>query len=166
MRRSQRNWRAAQTARWISRPPRPDEIERVLQFFWMSQQKNQKVLFRGLPLGAWQGVYLMRQDLMRFWYRLGNRDRLRAFATVDDPYPDPGHPGGASAARCGCALALVGQPTRTAEEIIAEANRLADAVASAGRLLAEQARLSTYSAAAEETVRSSWISYVRDCVRA
>jgi len=141
-------------------PAQPDEIERALQFFWMNQQKGQKVLYRGLPLVAWQGIALMRQDLLRLWYVLatgndcGPVHRLTihtltpVMRTVQAQY-------GADA------LALVGQPTRTTAEIILENGRLADAVARVGRQLAERLGFD-YPAAAEATVRRAWQDFVAE----
>jgi hypothetical protein len=55
-------------------------------------------------------------------------------------------------------LALVGEPARTPEELMAAASHLRDEVARAGRLLAEKLGFD-YPAAAEETVRRSWAQF-------
>lgn len=141
-------------------PARPDEIERALQFFWMNQQKGQKVLYRDLPLVAWQGVYLMRQDLLRFWYVLatGNDCGPVHRLTIHTLTPVMRT---VQAQHDADALALAGQPTRTVTEIIAENGRLADAVARVGRQLAERLGFD-YPAAAEATVRRTWQAFLAD----
>jgi predicted nucleotidyltransferase len=139
-------------------PARGEEIARTLQFFWMNLQKGQKVLHRDLPLVAWQGIYLMRQDLLRFWYVL---------ATGNDP--GPVHRltihtltpvmRAVQAQHGADALTLVGGPTRTVAEIVAENGRLADEIARVGRLLAEKFDFD-YPAAAEAAVRASWREFL------
>ncbi len=51
-------------------PAVPGDLARAIAGYWINQQKGQKVLHRGMPLLAWQGEFLMRQDLIRFWYAL------------------------------------------------------------------------------------------------
>jgi hypothetical protein len=141
-------------------PAAPDHIERLVQFFWMSQQKQQKVLYRGLPLLAWQGEFLMRQDLIRLRYVLatGNDCGPVARLTIHTLTPvirAVQASGGLST------LALVGQPTQTAVEIIADTARIRDDLARVGRLLADKLGFD-YPAAAEETVRRTWQHFQAD----
>ncbi len=135
-------------------PAAPDDIERLLQFLWMSQQKHQKVLYRGLPLLAWQGEFLMRQDLIRLRYVLatGNDCGPLGRLTIHTLTPVIR----AVQASDGLSvLAVVGQPTQTAAEIIAATARIRDELARVGRLLADKLGFD-YPAAAEETVRRTW----------
>jgi predicted nucleotidyltransferase len=135
----------------------PDEIARALQFFWMNQQKRLKVLHRGLLLLAWQGEFLMRQDLIRFYYVLatgqdcGQLNRLTIHTltpVIQAVQQEAGDE----------VLALVGGPARTPEELIKSALQLRDETARVGRLLAEKLGFD-YPAAAEEAVRRSWAQF-------
>jgi hypothetical protein len=132
-------------------------IRQVIVDLWISQQKAQKVLARGLPIMGWEGEHRMRQDLIRLWY---------VSATGDDPGPL-----GRTTIhtltpvvqvvqqqRGAQALTLVGQPLRDEQEIIAAAADRIAAVASVGRALAAQLGFD-YPAALEETVRRTWRAF-------
>jgi predicted nucleotidyltransferase len=140
-------------------PAQSDEIARALQFFWMNQQKGLKVFHRGLPLLAWQGDFLMRQELIRFHYVLatgqdcGPLNRLTIHTLTPVVQAIQQHAGDP-------VLALVGKPARTPEELMAAASHLRDEVSRVGRLLAEKLGFD-YPAAAEETVRRSWAQFPR-----
>ena len=138
-------------------PALPEEIERALAFFWMNQQKTQKVLYRDLPLVAWQGVYLMRQDLLRFWFVLATGDDCGPIHRLTIHTLTPVMRAVQTQFGAG-ALALVGQPTRTEDEIVETASRLRDEVARVGRALGEKLDFE-YPAAAEESVRRSWLLF-------
>ena len=139
-------------------PANPDDIARAVQNFWMSQQKHLKVLYRELPLLSLQGEWLMRQDLIRFYYVLAtgldcgplNRMTIHSLTPVIQ----------AAQEQAGEAvLALVGGPARTPAELIETTARLRDEVTRVGRLLAAQLGFE-YPAAAEATVRRSWAAYL------
>jgi predicted nucleotidyltransferase len=141
-------------------PARAEEIARALQFFWMNQRKHQKVLYRRLPLMAWQGEVLSRQDLVRFWYILatgndcGPLHRLTIHTLTPVVRAVQTHIGPD-------ALALVGQPTRTPAELIAAMTHLHDEIARVGRALADQLGFD-YPAAAEATARRTWQEFLAD----
>jgi predicted nucleotidyltransferase len=141
-------------------PARGEEIARALQFFWMNQRKHQKALYRQLPLMAWQGEVLSRQDLVRFWYILatgndcGPLHRLTIHTLTPVVKAVQAHVGLD-------ALALVGQPARTPAELIAAMTHLHAEVARAGRALADQLGFD-YPAAAEETARRTWQEFLAD----
>jgi hypothetical protein len=46
-------------------PAEATAVRQVIVDFWMNQIKLQRVLARGLPLMAWEGIYRMRQELLR-----------------------------------------------------------------------------------------------------
>ncbi len=138
-------------------PADGEEIARVLQMFWMNQQKGLKVHHRGLLLLAWQGQGLMGLDLVRLCYvaatglDCGPLNRMTIHSLT-------GVVRAVQAARADV-LAVVGQPGGSAGELMAAAQRLQDATADVGRALA--ARLGfAYPAAAEDTVRRSWARYL------
>ncbi|MCU0503684.1 MAG: nucleotidyltransferase domain-containing protein [Anaerolineae bacterium] len=139
-------------------PAVPEDIARAIAFYWINQQKGQKVLHRGMPLLAWQGEYLMRQDLIRFWYILatGNDCGPLHRLTIHTLTPVIR----AVQAEYGAdALALVGQPLRTEAEIIAEAADLREEIARIGRVLAEKFDFA-YPSTAEATVRRTWQEFL------
>jgi predicted nucleotidyltransferase len=132
----------------------PGDIARVIEFYWINQQKHQKALYRGLPLLSWQGEFLMRLDLIRLWYMLatgqdcGPLNRLTIHTLT--PVIRTVH------TQIGAdALELVGRPMRTEAEIIQASADLRDEVARVGRLLADRFGFD-YPAAAEATVRRTW----------
>ena len=139
-------------------PAVPGDIARAVEFCWINQRKHQKVLYRGLPLLAWQGEFLMRQELVRLWYVLatGNDCGPLHRLTIHTLTPVIR----TVQAQIGAeALALVGQPMRTEAEIIAASADLREEIARVGRLLAEKLGFD-YPAAAEATVRRTWQDFL------
>ena len=136
------------------------DIRRAIEFCWINERKHQKVLDRGLPLVAWQGVFLMRQDLIRFWYVLAtgndcgplNRLTIHTLTPVIRTVQ----------AQIGAeALALVGRPMRSEAEIIAAAADLREEIARVGRLLADRLGFD-YPTAAEATIRRTWQEFLAE----
>lgn len=135
-------------------PADPETIRQLIASFWIGQQKHQKALHRGLPLVSWVGEQLLHNDLIRLWYCLatgndcGSIQRMTihtlspVMRTVQQVIGDR-------------ALAIVGQPLRSDQEIIASTMRLQDEVSRVGRQLAAQLGFS-YPEAAEATVRHTW----------
>jgi hypothetical protein len=138
-------------------PAVPADIVRAIEFCRINQQKRQKVLYRGLPLLAWQGEFLMRQDLIRLWYVLatgrdcGPLHRLTIHTLTPVIRTVQTHVGAN-------ALELVGRPMRTESEIIETAADLRDEVARVGRILADKLGFD-YPAAAEAIIRRMWQDY-------
>jgi predicted nucleotidyltransferase len=138
-------------------PADPLAIRQVIVDFWMNQPKLQRVLARGLPIMAWEGLFRMRQDLVRLWYVLATGD-------------DPGTPARMTVhtftpvARAiqqqhrEQALALLGGALRDEPEIVAAAHALADEVARVGRALAERLAFE-YPEVAESSGRRAWRAY-------
>lgn len=135
-------------------PADPEMIYRLLVSFWMGQVKHIRILSRGLVMGAWFGENLMRQDMVRLWFiRATGKDGgpinrmtihlLTPVMTAVRAYYGEE------------ALNLIGQPTRTSEELTASTKRLQDEVAQIGRELAAQGGFD-YPEKAEETARRAW----------
>ncbi|MEN9937565.1 MAG: hypothetical protein RLZZ387_4144 [Chloroflexota bacterium] len=128
-------------------------IRQVIVDFWISQQKHQKVLARGLPLIAWEGEHRMRQELVRLWYVLATgedpgplgRTTIHTLAPVVRAVQE----------RDTGALARIGRPLRDIAELVTAAADTADEVARVGRELATGLGFD-YPEALEATVRQSW----------
>jgi hypothetical protein len=135
-------------------PAVPGDLARAIAFYWINQQKGQKVLHRGMPLLAWQGEFLMRQDLIRFWHALAtgndcgplNRLTIHTLTPVVRTV---------QACFGADALTLVGRPLRNESEILDSAIAVRNEIARVGRLLADKLGFD-YPAAAEATVRRTW----------
>jgi predicted nucleotidyltransferase len=132
----------------------PAAAEQVLTLFWMTVQKQQRVLHRQLPLGAWQGQILLRQELIRLWYMqaTGNDCGPVARLTIHTLTPVIR---AVQQAKGASALALVGRPLRFPVELAADIDILCNTVADVGRALAQQLDFA-YPDALEATVRQSW----------
>ncbi len=135
-------------------PADPHALRRIIVNFWISQQKHQKVLARGLPLLAWKGEHQLRQDLLRLLFALatgsdcgpvGNLS-IHTFSPVE--HAVRGTFGDDFVSRLGRALT-------SEREIIAATAELRDDVARVGRRLAEQFGFA-YPEAAEAAVRQTW----------
>jgi hypothetical protein len=132
-------------------------IHQLIVDFWISQQKQQRVLARGLPVMAWEGEHRMRLDLIRLWYVLetGSDPGPLGRTTIHTLTPVVR----AVQERNGTELLRrIGRPLRDVPEIVAGAAETASEVARVGRLLAGRLGFA-YPEALEETVRRSWRAF-------
>lgn len=141
-------------------PADGEVIREVIVTFWISQRKHQKVLYRGLPLVAWQGEHFMRQLLLRLWYVAASGDDCGPLerTTIHTLSPVMRTVQEAMGER---ALAVAGLPARTVPELLDATTRLCDEVAQVGRQLAGRFGFD-YPEAAEETVRQTWRRFRQD----
>ncbi|RIK38447.1 MAG: hypothetical protein DCC55_21090 [Chloroflexi bacterium] len=138
-------------------PATSSAVENALTMFWMTVQKQQKGLHRNMPLMAWQGQILLRQELIRMWYMraTGNDCGPVGRLTIHTLTPVIQ---AVQQAQGAAALALIGRPLRTPAELAADIDTLCDAVADVGRALARQLDF-VYPEALEKTVRQSWRAF-------
>lgn len=137
-------------------PIAPDTLAHLLQSFWIGQQKHLKVLARGLPLVAWQGEHFLRVEMLKLLFidatgcDCGNATRsIHVLSPVARAIQN----------RWGeAALALLGTPRTTTDELAAHAYELQNAVATLGRELCQR-HGAPYPEAAEATVRRNWDAY-------
>lgn len=138
-------------------PATPAAVENALTMFWMTVHKQQKVLHRGMPLMAWQGQNLLRQELVRLWYMLATGNDCGPVSRLTIHTLTPVIQAVQQAQGTG-ALTAVGRPLRTTAEIYADINVLCDAVATVGRALAQQLDFA-YPEPLETAVRQSWRTF-------
>jgi hypothetical protein len=130
-----------------------ETIEKLLLTFWISQQKHLKVIHRGLGLVAWQGEHFIRQEVLKlFFISATGRDCGSSIGSIHVMSPVAR---AIQEAFGDEALALLGTPRRTTEELMTNAMILQDMVASIGRTLCER-HGATYPEKAEATVRRNW----------
>jgi len=129
-------------------------IRKSIITFWMAQLRQQKMLYRDLGLVAWTGEQLMRQELIRLWYVLATgRDcgpvREMTTHTLSPIVHTIRESQGDNA------MALIGQPLRTRQEILEATAQLRDEVARVGGQLAVQLGFD-YPADVEGVVLAGW----------
>lgn len=141
-------------------PADPHALRRIITNFWISQQKHQKVLARGLPLLAWKGEHQLRQDLLRLLFALATGNdcgpvgklSIHTFSPVEhavrNTFGDD-------------FLSRIGRALTSEREIIAATAELRDEVARVGRLLAERFGF-PYPEAAEATVQQTWRQFIAE----
>ena len=132
----------------------PDELEKLIGFFWLNAHKNRKVLYRGLDTLAWEGLNRFRPVLMRLLYiretgrDCGDSSRLTIHSmtpvsrTLDETD----------------LLETAGLPTRNRDEMFQATDRLNAGVAKVGRDLAERYGFD-YPEALEALVLKSWADF-------
>lgn len=132
----------------------PAVIRESVITFWMAQLRHQKVLYRDLGLVAWMGEQLMRQELIRLWYVLATGYDCGSLREMTIYTLSP-VVRAIREAQGDNALALIGQPLRTRQEILDATTQIRDEVARVGRQLA--ARLGfDYPSDVEMVVLQGW----------
>jgi len=134
-------------------PADPGAVRQAIVDFWISSLKHTKVLARGLDAMAQVGLVHERTIMLRLW-------------SIDVLGVDHGHRGttihaltpivrAVASSQGERALALLGAPLRTREELVVciEANR--DEVAAVGRRLSDRLGFE-YPSALEKVVRDRW----------
>jgi predicted nucleotidyltransferase len=122
--------------------------------FWMAQLRQQKVLYRDLGLVAWMGEQLMRLGLIRLWYVLATGYDCGSLREMTIHTLSP-VVRAIRASQGDKALALIGQPLRTRQEILDATTQIRDEVARVGRQLAAQLGFD-YPADIEMLVLQGW----------
>jgi predicted nucleotidyltransferase len=138
-------------------PAEAAAVRQLIVDFWMNQIKLQRVLARGLPLMAWEGIYRMRQDLIRLWYvaATGNDPGPLARTTIHSLAPVTRAVQQQHGSR---ALLVLGEPLRDEQELLVVVATLIAEMKPLGRALAAQLGFE-YPAAAEATVERSWYAF-------
>jgi predicted nucleotidyltransferase len=132
----------------------PPAVRQVIEGYWLGLLKHKKVIARGLGIVAWEGEHRLRCLLLQLYYILatGNDcgDPLRM--TIHSMSPAVR----SIQAEIGpLALAMLGKPTRTVEELTDSAMQIAREVARVGRLLSTRLNFD-YPTEAERVVADSW----------
>ena len=136
------------------KPAAPLAVRQIIEGYWLGLLKHKKVIKRDLGIVAWEGEHRLRCLLLQLYHILatGNDcgDPLRM--TIHSMSPAVR----SIQAEIGAsALAMLGKPTRTAEELVDSAMQIAREVARIGRLLSTSLNFD-YPAEAERVVADSW----------
>ncbi len=132
----------------------PLAVRQIIEGYWLGLLKHKKVVERDLGIVAWEGEHRLRCSLLHLYHILatGNDcgDPLRM--TIHSMSPAVR----TIQAEIGpSALAMLGKPARTVEELVDSAMQIAREVARIGRLLSGSLKFD-YPAEAERVVADSW----------
>lgn len=136
-------------------PADPHALRRIIANFWISQQKHQKVLARGLPLLAWKGEHQLRQELIRLLFALATGNDCGPVGDLSIHTFSPVERAVRETLSGDDVLARIGRALTSEREIITATAELQDDVAHVGRRLAQRFGF-VYPEAAEATVRQTW----------
>lgn len=133
-------------------------VERLLNSFWINTHKHRKVLHRKLDMLVSFGLDVEKALLLRLWYievsgkdcgdvRQGTIHTLTSIMrTLEEARGDE-------------VRAVIGQPTRTREEICRAIEKNREVVAHLGRLLAQKYDIA-YPANLETTISQGWQEFL------
>lgn len=132
----------------------PLAVRHIIEGYWLGLLKHKKVVERDLGIVAWEGEHRLRCSLLQLYHVLATGhdcgDPLRM--TIHSMSPavrniqaEIGPP----------ALAMLGKPARTVEELVDSAMQIAREVARIGRLLSASLDFD-YPAEAERVVAAAW----------
>jgi predicted nucleotidyltransferase len=132
----------------------PLAVRQIIEGYWLGLLKHKKVVERDLGIVAWEGEHRLRCSLLQLYHILatGNDcgDPLRM--TIHSMSPAVRN----IQAEIGpSALAMLGKPARTVEELVDSAMQIAREVARIGRLLSTSLHFD-YPVEAERVVADSW----------
>jgi predicted nucleotidyltransferase len=132
----------------------PLAVRQIIESYWLGLLKHKKVVERDLGIVAWEGEHRLKCSLLQLYHILatGNDcgDPLRM--TIHSMSPAVR----SIQAEIGpSALAMLGKPARTVEELIDSATQIAREVSRIGRLLSTSLNFD-YPAEAERVVADSW----------
>jgi hypothetical protein len=121
----------------LARDITPEEIQHILEFYWLNAHKHRKVLYRNLDLLLWQGLNFFRPDLLRLHYILliekdcGDlrQTTIHAITSVEQTLQGKVDDS---------VLEVVHLPTRTRKEKIEAVNQLHAEVSKVGHTLADK----------------------------
>jgi predicted nucleotidyltransferase len=130
------------------------DARQIIEGYWLGLLKHQKVVERDLGIVAWEGEHRLRCSLLRLYHVLATGtdcgDPLRM--TIHSMSPAVRN---IQALIGPSALAMLGKPARTAEELVDSAMQIAREVARIGRLLSTRLNFD-YPADAERVVADAW----------
>jgi predicted nucleotidyltransferase len=132
----------------------PQAVRQIIEGYWLGLIKHKKVIERKLEIVAWEGEHRLRCSLLQLYHILatGNDcgDPLRM--TIHSMSPAVR----SIRAEIGpSALAMLGNPTRTPEELVDSAMQVAREIARIGRLLSKRLDFD-YPDEAERVVCEVW----------
>jgi predicted nucleotidyltransferase len=132
----------------------PQTVRQIIEGYWLGLIKHKRVIERNLEIVAWEGEHRLRSSLLHLYHILatGNDcgDPLRM--TIHSMSPAVR----SIRAEIGpSALAILGKPMRTPEELVDSAMQVAREIARIGRLLSKQLDFD-YPVEAERVVCDVW----------
>jgi len=132
----------------------PETVRQTIAGYWLGLLKHKKVVERDLGIVAWEGEHRLRCSLLQLYHILATGkdcgDPLRM--TIHSMSP------AVRSIQAGIgplALAMLGKPARTPEELVDSAMQIAREVARIGRLLSTKLNFD-YPAEAERVVAAAW----------
>lgn len=129
-------------------------VRQIIEGYWLGLLKHKKVVERDLGIVAWEGEHRLRCSLLQLYHILATGedcgDPLRM--TIHSMSPAVRN---VQAGIGPTALAMLGKPTRTVEELVESAMQIAREVARVGRLLSTRLGFD-YPAEAERFVADAW----------
>jgi hypothetical protein len=132
----------------------PLAVRQIIEGYWLGLLKHKRVVERDLGIVAWEGEHRLRCSLLQLYHILatGNDcgDPLRM--TIHSMSPAVRN---IQAGIGPLALAMLGRPTRTVEELVHSAIQIAREVARIGRLLSTSLKFD-YPDEAERVVAAAW----------
>jgi hypothetical protein len=142
----------------LTRNITPQEIQQMLEFYWLNAHKHRKVLYRNLDLLLWQGINFFRPALLRLYYILLTAKDCGDLkqATIHAMTPVVQALQGLGDERV---LEVVSLPTRTREEKIEAVNQLHAEVSKVGNALADKYKF-VYPEELETLVVLHWQNFV------
>jgi hypothetical protein len=136
------------------KPAAPLAIRQIIEGYWLGLLKHKKVVERNLGIVAWEGEHRLRCLLFQLYHVLATGN------DCGDPLPMTIHSLSPAVrnvqAKIGPqALAMLGKPARTVEELVEQAMQIAREVARVGRLLSTILNFD-YPTEAERVVADAW----------
>jgi hypothetical protein len=136
------------------KPADPQVVRQIIEGYWLGLLKHKKVVERNLEIVAWEGEHRLRCALLQLYHILatGNDCGNPLKMTIHSMSP------AVLNIRAGIgpsALAMLGKPMRTTEELVDSAMEIAREVARIGRLLSKRLDFD-YPTEAERVVSDLW----------
>ena len=132
----------------------PQAVRQIIEGYWLGLLKHKRVVERDLDIVAWEGEHRLRCALLQLYHILATGTDCGSPLSMTIHSMSPA----VKSVRAGigsAALAMLGKPTRTAEELVASAMEIAREVARIGRLLAKKLDFD-YPVQAERVVGEAW----------
>lgn len=132
----------------------PAAVRQIIEGYWLGLLKHKRVIERDLDIVAWEGEHRLRCALLQLYHVLATGTDCGSPLTMTIHSMSPAVKN-VQAGIGPTALATLGLPTRTAEELVASAMEVAREVARIGSLLSKKLDFD-YPEQAERVVGDAW----------
>jgi predicted nucleotidyltransferase len=132
----------------------PAAVRQIIDGYWLGLLKHKRVIERNLDIVAWEGEHRLRCALLQLYHVLATGTDCGSPLSMTIHSMSPA----VTNVQTGIgptALAMLGLPTRTTEELVASAMEIAREVARVGRLLSKKLDFD-YPEQAERVVSDAW----------